>query len=187
MGQPGLTTAGKVDATDRWSQRLDAAAVVVLVVVALVTWQHDSATAGLTPAAGAPAWSTTRDALLDGPDAGRWLWQAKALVAGDSDRLDPHRMPAWTLLTVLAAAVTRYPLVVAGHLVNHLLGVVIGPVVYGLGRVYSLGRAPALAAGALVVLSPTWMESCRAFGVDPTVTFLWPAGLLLAGLAGRRT
>lgn len=158
----------------------------MLVVLALATWQHESATAGLTAAPGAPAWSTTRDALLDGPDAGRWLWQAKALVAGDQARLDPHRMPTWTLLTVLAAAVTRYPLVVAGHLVNHLLGVVIGPVVYGLGRVYDLGRTPALAAGALVVISPTWMESCRAFGVDPTVTSLWPAGLLLAALAGRR-
>lgn len=178
------SSAGQADAP--WSRRLDAAAVVLLVGVALAAWHHDATTTGLAPGAGAPAWSTARDGLLDGPDAGRWLWQAKALVAGERDRLDPHRMPTWTLLTVLVAGVTRYPLVLAGHLVNHLLGVVIGPVVYGLGRVYDLGRAPALAAGALVVLSPTWLESCRAFGVDPTVSFLWPAGLLLAALAGAR-
>ncbi len=155
----------------------DTAAVAALVAVAVYTWQDGAAP---SPRPDAPAWATFRDALLDGPDAGRWAYQLRALVEGRAEYLDPHRSPTWTLLSAVVLQLTGLPVALAGHLTNHLLRVALGPVLYGLARALGLGRAPSLAVGIAVMLSPYVTQASQRFGVDPTVLLVWPASLLAA-------
>ena len=159
--------------------------LALLAVASCLWWQGAHEAAGEVPA-GAPAWATLQDHLLDGPDAGWWAWQAQALAEGTRDRLDPHRMPTWTLATVAMAWLTGLSNTLAGHLVNHVAAVLVGPVTYVLGRPLAMSRSASFAAGLLVLLCPAVVLPSRAFGVDVSVSFLWPAALLVAFAAGPR-
>lgn len=156
----------------------DLVLVLGLVAFALATWPMGFTPAGEALPAG-PAWAGFRDHLLDGPDAGRWAEQAMALRAGDAARLDPHRMPTWTLLTTLLG-LTGLPVALAGHLVNHGMRVALGPILYLCGRRLSLAPAAAAGAALLVLASPPLSLASRRFGIDTTVSFAWPVALLAA-------
>ncbi|MSQ01145.1 MAG: glycosyltransferase family 2 protein [Myxococcales bacterium] len=145
----------------------EAALVAVLVALGLYHWLPD----------GLPGWLTPQDQLIDGLDAGEWADQARAYNAGQYGALDGHRMPTWTFLSGLLAGLG---VPVAGHVVNHLLQVALGPVIYGLGRAWGMGRGASLFAGALVASNAVLVLASRRFGVDPTLTTLLPLCLLAA-------
>jgi hypothetical protein len=132
---------------------------------------------------GMPFWATQHDQLISGPDAGAWAAGARALAEGRLGDLDSHRMPTWIVLTALAHAV--YPIMLAGHLVNHLLQLLLPVVVYGVGRKAG-GRWVGFGAGALVAANPVLVAASRRFGVDPAVTFGVPA-LVAVCLWGARS
>jgi hypothetical protein len=159
--------------------------LALLALAAALWWQSAHTAAGAVPA-GAPPWATLQDHLLDGPDAGWWAWQAQALQEGTLDRLDPHRMPTWTLATVAMAWLTGLSNTLAGHLVNHLAAVLVGPVTYALGRLMGMSRPSAFVAGLLVLLCPAVVLPSRRFGIDAVVSFAWPSALLVALAAGAR-
>jgi 4-amino-4-deoxy-L-arabinose transferase-like glycosyltransferase len=85
-------------------------------------------------------------------------------------------MPTWIVLTALAHV--AYPILLAGHLVNHLLQLLLPVVVYGLGRKAG-GRVVGFGAGALVAANPMLVAASRRFGVDPAVTFGVPLLVLV--------
>lgn len=159
---------------------LDVVAVVVLVVLPIVAWQRE----GVVPAAGQPAWIFESDQYLYGPDAAAWAQNALALDQGRLADLDAHRLPTWTMLTVGVMRLTGWDVALSGHLVNRLLHVLLGPVLYALGRGLGL-RGLAFAAAGLVVIQPALLAAACRFGVDPTVTFLVPLLLLTAWQGGR--
>lgn len=172
------------DSVATWPAR--ALPPLALLLLAAGYWWHSAhAAVGAVPA-GAPAWATLQDHLLDGPDAGWWAWQAQALEEGTRDRLDAHRMPTWTLATVAMAWLTGVSNTLAGHLVNHVTAVLVGPITYVLGRLLGMSRWSAFAAGLLVLLCPAVVLPSRAFGVDAAVSFAWPSALLVALAAGSR-
>ena len=132
---------------------------------------------------GMPFWATRHDQMISGPDAGAWAAGARALAEGRLGDLDAHRMPTWIVLTVLAHV--GYPLLLAGHLVNHLLQFLLPVVVYGVGRAAG-GMWVGFGAGALVAANPVLVAASRRFGVDPAVTFGVPA-LVAVCLWGARS
>jgi hypothetical protein len=134
--------------------------------------------------ADAPAWARFRDYLLEGPDAGAWASNASALWLGRLDDLDAHRLP--TLPRITVALMHLYPdPALAGHLANHLLHLLVGPVVYLLGRAW-MGRGMALGAALATLLYGPGAAAAERYGVDPLVTFAVPAALLAAEVAARR-
>lgn len=159
---------------------LDAVFVVALAAWAVATWRYGTPTSGIPMPADLPAWATTQDMLFDGFDAGNWAQQAIAFQGGLTDRLDPHRTPTWTLLTALAQALTGHGPALAGHLVNHLLRVAFGPVVYAAARLLGLGRVAAFAAGLAVILHPEMRYNAGSFGVDMTTSVVWIATVTAA-------
>ena len=82
--------------------------------------------------------------LFPGPDAGNWAMEMQNWISGLS--LDRHRPPVFTMLGGLAASLFG-DVVFAGHMVNHLLSLLLCLVTYALGRATS-GRGPALAAAS---------------------------------------
>lgn len=170
----------------RWAgPALDALALGLLAALMLGTWHHGALGPGTEPPPDAPAWATLRDYLLDGPDAGRWAYQAIALRDGLVDRLDPHRMPTWTLLTEAALPLTGGRVPLAGHLVNHLLRVLVPVAGYALGRGVGAGRVAAFGAGLAAGFVPVVTADARIYGVDMSVTFAWVGGMAVATQAGR--
>ncbi|MES2643409.1 MAG: hypothetical protein V4850_28250 [Myxococcota bacterium] len=132
----------------------------------------------------APAWARFRDHLLEGPDAGAWASNAAALWLGRTEDLDPHRLPILPRLTALVLELLPDP-ALAGHLVNHLLHVALGPVVYLLGR-HWMGRGMAFGAAISAVCYPPAIMAAERYGVDPLVAVALPAALLAAEGAARR-
>lgn len=146
-------------------------------------WASDRGAESALRPASAPAWARFRDHLLEGPDAGAWASNAVALWLRRPDDLDPHRLPILPRLTALVLEIVPDP-ALAGHLVNHLLHVALGPVVYLLGR-HWMGRGMALGAAAAAVCYPPAVVAAERYGVDPLVTLALPAALLAAESAAR--
>ncbi|MSQ03716.1 MAG: hypothetical protein EXR71_17820 [Myxococcales bacterium] len=150
---------------------LDAVFLVTLCALAYLT---GTAPASPGPAvAGLPAWAGVGDQLLDGPDAGRWAGQALAWLGGHPERLDAHRLPTWTILTAAVAWSGDLSVPLAGHLTNHLLRALIGPVAMLAGRGVGLCRLPAAAIAAVIVTMPTVCDNAARFTVDTAVTSAW--------------
>jgi len=166
----------------RWA--LDGVVAVALLCLAFATWLADRGppSAGLPP--GTPSWARLRDLLLEGPDAGAWASNANALVLGRLDDLDPHRLPVYPRL--IAWATHFYPDVpTAGHVVNHACYLLVGPVVYLLGRRWMSAGAAAGAAAATLIY-PAGLQADQRFGVDPLVTLAVPLALLAAEVGAWR-
>ncbi len=141
------------------------------------------ATADWIPGDG-PWWARPGDYLLSGPDAGAWASNATALSLGRTGDLDPHRLPIYPMLTALVMHV-QPDVALAGHLVNHLCLLALGPVVYLLGTRW---MQRGLAFGAAVVAS-TWIvgfAAAQRYGVDPLVMLAVPMALLAAEVGARQ-
>lgn len=162
---------------------LDVVLLVAVGALALVTWPAPGSPA--TPVDGLPAWAGVADQLLDGPDAGRWAGQALALVGGHPERLDPHRLPTWTILTAALARSLDLSVPLAGHLTNHLLRLLIGPVAMLAGRGVGLGSVAAAAIAAVIVTLPTVGDNAARFTVDTTVTLAWLVAIAAPALLAR--
>ena len=179
-------TAAPVNAPDsRRARVVDAACVCLTLLVGLWLWFANRGIDAAWRPADAPPWARARDHLLEGPDAGAWASNATALFAGRLDDLDPHRLPTLPALTALAMNVTQEDPALAGHLVNHLCHLLVGPVVYLLGRRW-MSQGMALAAAVATVLYPPGVHSADRYGVDPLVLLALPAALLFAEVGAWR-
>lgn len=156
-------------------------AVVALLWMPLLAWRRE----GVVSVPGKPWWIVESDQFLYGPDAAAWAQNALALNQGRLADLDPHRLPTWTVFTVGTMRVFDIDVALAGHLVNRVEHVLLGPVIYLLGRLLGL-KGFAFAAAAIVVVQPHLLASACRFGVDPTVTLMVPLTLLAARVAGGR-
>lgn len=166
---------------DRWT---DLVGIVVSAGASVALWATSRGDPSPYLPADSPWWARVRDHLLDGPDAGAWASNAVALWLGRWDELDPHRLPILPYLT--AAALHVYPdPALAGHIVNHLLHVLLGPVVFLLGRRW-MGAGPAVGAALLAVSFPPALLAADRYGVDPLVAVALPGALLAAEGASRR-
>lgn len=167
-----------------WKWAAEAVGACVTAALALYAWLADRGPAETPLPDGSPGWARVRDLLLEGPDAGAWASNANALVLGRLDDLDAHRLPVYPYLTAFAS--NLYPdVAVAGHVVNHACYLLLGPVVYLLGRRW---MSPGMAFGAAVtaVLYPAGIQAGQRFGVDPVVTTALPLALLGAELGAWR-
>ncbi|MSQ00877.1 MAG: hypothetical protein EXR71_03165 [Myxococcales bacterium] len=164
----------------RWIA-VDGGAALALAALPLVAWARE----GVERAEGQPWWVLDSDQYLFGPDAAAWAQNALALNQGRLADLDPHRLPTWTLFTSWAMDVGGWDVALAGHLVNRLEHVLLGPVLYVLGRALGLGPF-AFAAAAIATMQPALLAAACHFGIDPTVTFLLVLMLLASWAAGRR-
>lgn len=160
---------------------VDALAALVLFVLPLLAWRRE----GVVSVPGKPWWIAESDQFLYGPDSAAWAQNALALHQGRLADLDPHRLPTWTLFTVGTMRAFDVDVALAGHLVNRAEHLLLGPVLYLLGRLLGL-RGFAFAAGVIVVSQPHLLASACRFGIDPTVTLLVPLMLLAARVAGGR-
>ncbi|MDP2304996.1 MAG: glycosyltransferase family 39 protein [Pseudomonadota bacterium] len=176
---PGARSSEPVDRL----RFLDPLGALLAGIAGIVTWAAARGPDSALRPATSPAWARFRDHLLEGPDAGAWASNASALWLGRTEDLDPHRLPILPRLTALVLEILPDP-ALAGHLVNHLVHVALGPVVYLLGRRW-MGRGMALAAAiAAVGYTPSVLAADR-YGVDPLVTLALPAALLAAECAAR--
>ncbi len=160
---------------------VDSAAAISLAALPLFAWTRE----GVERAEGQPWWVLDSDQYLFGPDAAAWAQNALSLNQGRLADLDPHRLPTWTLFTSWAMNLGGWDVALAGHLVNRLEHVLLGPVLYLLGRALGLGPF-AFAAAALAAMQPALLAAACHFGIDPTVTFLLCLMLLASWAAGRR-
>lgn len=160
---------------------VDALVVVALAALPFFAWRRE----GVVSVPGKAWWIVESDQFLYGPDAAAWAQNALALHQGRLGDLDPHRLPTWTLFTVGSMRVFDIDVALAGHLVNRAEHVLLGPVLYLLGRMLGL-RGFAFAAAAILVAQPALLASACRFGVDPTVTLMVPLTLLAARVAGGR-
>jgi hypothetical protein len=122
------------------------------------------------------------DFVLDGPDAAQWARNARALAEGGV--LDPHRLPVHGLGTLLVQSQVGDPLH-AGHLLNHLCGALLLPVIYVAGRRW-VGRGPAALATLVVAAHPLVLRSRDMYGVDPIFALLAFGALGAAWAAHER-
>ncbi len=167
----------------RWlAIALDAIAIVALIAIGLAFWPRMTGAPQSTLFGDPPFWATLHDMVLQGPDAGEWASGAVKVRHGDFDQLDVHRMPTWLLMVGTALFVQPDP-ALAGHLVNHLLMLLLPLVLYGIGRLGG-GRAVGFGAGAICATTAPLIESSRSFGVDTAIAFMLPAAIL-AALASR--
>lgn len=150
----------------------------------LAMWGADRGPDSLLRPADAPGWARFRDYLLEGPDAGAWASNAAALWLGRPEDLDPHRLPILPRLIALALEVVPSP-ALAGHLVNHLLLLALGPVVYLLGSRW-MGRGLAFGAALATVWYPPAVMAAERYGVDPLVLVVLPVALLAGEAAALR-
>ncbi len=144
----------------------DAAAVAAALSVRLRAWPRQPPQGvSLDVPEGWWQWGGLHDMVLAGADSGAWAANVRALLEGQT--LDIHRLPVFLYLT---AGMTRFfeDIIFAGHVVNHLLSLVVVAITYAFGRSTS-GRAAALAAALLVALSPELVESQFDMGVDPSL------------------
>ena len=156
----------------------DVAAIVALLTIGLLFWPRFAGFPGSSMFGDAPFWSTIHDLMLMGPDAGEWASGALKVRWGEFDQLDVHRMPTWLLLVGTMLFAQPDP-ALAGHLVNHLLHLMMPVVIYGLGRAGG-SRAVGLGAGAISACCVALIESSRGYGVDPAVACLLPLAMLAA-------
>lgn len=162
---------------------LDALGLLASFSAGLGLWLTNRGPASPHLPADAPFWARIRDHLLDGPDAGAWASNALALWLGHTDDLDAHRLPILPYLTAIALRLYPDP-ALAGHLVNHVLHVLLGPVVFLLGRAW-MGRGMALGAALVAVTYPAGVLAADRYGVDPLVAIALPTALLAAEGAAR--
>ena len=76
---------------------LDLLCVAALVWAGLLHWPTGDVSLSV-PGPDAPAWGTTRDALLDGPDAGEWARAMLAFHDGRYNELSTQRLPGWIVI-----------------------------------------------------------------------------------------
>jgi len=163
---------------------LDTIGALVALAFGLALWGADRGPDSALRPADAPGWARMRDHLIEGPDAGAWASNAVALWLGRPEDLDPHRLPILPRLTALVLEILPDP-GLAGHLVNHLLHVGLGPVVYLLGSRW-MGRGLALGAAVATATYPAGVMAADRYGVDPLVAFALPLALLAAEAGARR-
>jgi hypothetical protein len=159
-----------------WRVLADVAAIVALVALGLTVWPMDG-----DP--GVPWWAGPSDPLLEGPDSGAWAANILAWTTGDTQYLEPQRMPTFILFSGAASAWTAN-VALAGHLVNHLAHLLSPLCVYGIGRLMG-SRSVGIGAGMLTAVCPFLVQASWRFGVDPTVAFIIPFSLFMALLAAR--
>jgi hypothetical protein len=165
------------------SRVLDRVALALSVLPGAVLWGSDRG-AALQMSGDLPRWATFRDALLVGPDAGAWASSANALFLGRYEDLDAHRLPV--LPRLIALVMNFQPdVALAGHLLNHLLHLALGPVVFLLGRRW-MGAGAALGASLVACTFQPTVFAADRYGVDPLVTLLLPLALLAADVAAER-
>lgn len=161
---------------------LDAVAILVVLAMAAWLWPVDAQPDAMQ-LDGVPWWGSTRDLMLEGPDAGEWARNIRLLEQGRFDELDHHRLPSWMLM-VAAVMKAGVDVVLAGHIVNRLLFGALGLACFGLGRLRG-GRMVGLLAAALAMGLPHVLSSSQRFGIDMAVSAMIPV-LMLAALASTR-
>ena len=149
--------------------------VALTLAIGLWVWLANGDVVG---AVGLPAWASASDSLLDGPDAGAWAGNATAISLGRTVDLDPHRLPVYPYLTALAMWITP-DVAFAGHLVNHLCLLLLGPVVYLLGARW-MQQGLALGAAVVCALWIPGIAAAQRYGVDPVIALAVPLSLLAA-------
>ena len=167
----------------RRSLWLDLLCVAALLWAGLLHWPTGDVSLAV-PGPDAPAWGTTRDALLDGPDAGEWARAMLAFHDGRYEDLSTQRLPGWIII-VNAVMTLEDSVVRAGHLANHLLNVSLGLCIFAMARLWGQ-RWIGLGAGALAMLSGHALAVSLRFGVDAAVVTVVPLTMLGAVLATRR-
>ena len=156
--------------------------VAVIVAIVFVRWRGHTVGApdpDLPGVAQLPSWWWSIGSIADwllypGADAG--LWAMNIDLWREGGMLDIHRPPLFTILTGVATPLFG-DLVIAGHMVNHALSLLVCVGVYALGRSTS-GRGAAMGAALLTACSPNLIGSQAEFGVDPSLQF----GLMLLAL-----
>jgi len=156
--------------------------VLVVLALAAYLWPASPAPVGVNLGR-LPWWGGARDVLLEGPDAGEWARNMSLLFHGQLDQLDHHRLPSWMLM-VSAMMTLVSDVVIAGHLVNRLLYLVLGLSVYGLGRLRG-GRVVGILGAVIALTLPHAMSATQRFGVDMAITAMIPLVLLVAVAATR--
>jgi hypothetical protein len=157
---------------------LDALGTLAAAGVGIALWSADRQQSTTLLPADSPWWARLKDHLLDGPDAGAWASNALALAAGNRSDLDPHRLPVLPYLTAFVLKFQPDP-ALAGHLVNHVLHVLLGPVIYLLASRW-MGRGMALGAAIAAVTYPLGVAAADRYGVDPLVALALPLAMLAA-------
>lgn len=169
-----------------WRWGLDVLALLLLLAVGLWFLPGLGAANEVPPSAGMveylesnplPFWATVDDLLLVGPDAGAWASSAQAVLQGNLDALDEHRMPTFSIVTAGVMLFQR-DVALAGHWLNHAAMLLLPLLLYGLGRIGG-GRAVGLGAGFLVACLGPLLNASRLYGVDPLIFTILPASLLL--------
>lgn len=161
---------------------LDLAAVLAVLMVAVWFWPVDAQPSEVQ-LSGVPWWGSTRDLMLEGPDAGEWARNIRLLEQGRLAELDHHRLPSW--MVMVAAVMKAGPdVVMAGHIVNRLLFAALGLACFGIGRLRG-GRMVGLLAAALAMGLPHVLSSSQRFGIDMAVSAMIPV-LMLSALATTR-
>lgn len=161
----------------------DAAALLVLLAVGLSLWPRSMGAAAQWNVQ-VPFWATVHDLVLEGPDAGEWAVSGWKVHLGAFSQVDVHRLPTFPLL-VGAALFLEPDVALAGHLVNHLLMLLLPVVAYLVGRAGG-GPAVGFGAGLLVALCKPLLLASRMYGVDPSVAFMLPAAVAAALLTRVR-
>lgn len=164
------------------SAALDALAVAAVLAMAAWLWPTDAMPPGID-LGHVPWWGSIRDVMLEGPDAGEWARNIRLVEQWQLDQLDHHRMPAWMLM--VAAVMKLQPdVVLAGHVVNRSLYLLLGLSCFGLGRLRG-GRMVGLLTAAMALALPHAMSASQRFGIDIAVTAMIPTVMLVALVATR--
>ncbi|MCB9779616.1 MAG: hypothetical protein H6742_13715 [Alphaproteobacteria bacterium] len=170
-----------------WSRRgrvaADVACMVLVLCMAAAVWPRSAPPTDLDLGV-VPWWGGTRDLLLEGPDAGEWARNIRLLAAWDLEALDHHRLPTWMLM-VAAVHKLEPSVVLAGHLVNRGLYLVMALAAFGLGRL-SGSRAAGVLAAAVCLGLPAATTASQRFGIDIAIMGSLPAMMLLSAVALRR-
>lgn len=151
---------------------IDLLAISLVLWLRLLVWPRGlpEDTLAQLPDADSPlwAWVGSGDFMLFGPDAGQWAESAQNWLSGA--RLDPHRMPIYTALTAWLSPGGE--VIVGGHLVNHLAGLLTAVLVYVAGALSS-GRGVGLGAALWVAALPALISSQMVYGVDPSFALMF--------------
>lgn len=165
---------------------LDIAAVILL---AALRWSVHSKGLTVEPFPGSeelPAWwwhlASSNDLMLLGYDAEQWFYQA-ATMFNESAYIG-FRPPLWPMAVAALSPVVG-DTVLAGHLLNHLLGASVPALTYLLGRSMG-GRAVGLGAGVVMALLPISLLAQRAFSIEGAFIALPVALALCAWWVSRR-
>lgn len=167
-----------------WLLFIDALSIATILAICIWSWPVNEGPIPGHPGLEIPKWGSAADLLLIGPDAGMWGQNILAIFEGRLQDVEAHRLPTWPLLT---AGVMHLGLdvVQAGHLVNHLLLMLAGLMVYLLGRA---GGGPGVGFGAAVLTILSWdiLTKSQQFSVDIAVVAFVVLSLHAAHLACKR-